>query len=224
MTYSSISTQLQRDLLIAMRGRSEILNPVVFFLIVILLFGLGIGPVGARLSAVGPAALWIVALFANMLSAEGIFRRDSDDGSLELFLLHENPLFIGVLIKVFVHWFVTAVPLVVLSPLAIVMFKLEFGVLETFIMTLLLGTPVLTIIGAIGSSLIVGLGKGGMLLALLVFPLYIPVLVFASSACYGALSGEPVTPQLLWLGVMLVGSITMGPFAIAAALRISQEY
>ena len=224
MTYSSIRIQVERDILIAIRGRSETFNSLVFFMVVILLFGLGIGPVGSRLSAVGPAALWVVALFANMLSVEGIFRRDFDDGSLELFLIHNNPLFFGVLLRVSVHWFVTALPLVIVAPLAVVMFNLETDVLVIFVATLLLGTPVLTLIGAIGSALTTGLGKGGMLLALLVLPFYIPVLVFGSSACYAAIDGESVRAQLLWLSVLLVASITVGPFAIAAALRISQEY
>lgn len=221
---SSLLVQLRRDFLIAVRGRSELANPLAFFVLVVVLFGLGVGTDPATLSAVGPGAIWVVALFANMLALEGMFRRDFDDGSLELFLIHNRPLFVGVLGKLAAQWSTTGLPLALLSPLAAVMLNVDTGGIVTIVATLLLGTPALTLIGAIGSALTVGLSKGGLLLSVIVMPLYVPVLIFGSSACYGVLAGDPITAHLLWLTAILLGTITLAPFAIAAALRISQEY
>ena len=159
-----------------------------------------------------------------MLSTENLFHRDYDDGSLELMLLHNRPLFLGVLGKLLAHWCVSGLPVAILSPLAAVFINAPPEIIVTLVGTLLLGTPVLTLIGGIGAALTAGRGRGGLLLAVLVMPLYIPVLIFGSGACYRILDGAVATGPMLWLTALLAGSITLAPFAIGAALKGSQEY
>ncbi|MEC8833639.1 MAG: heme exporter protein CcmB [Pseudomonadota bacterium] len=220
----NFGVQFRRDLLVAIRARTETANPIAFFVLALSLFVFAVGTDSETLPRVAPGVVWVVALFAAMLSTENLFQRDHDDGSLELMLLDSRPLFLGVLGKLLAHWSVSGLPVAILSPLAAVFINAPFEIIAILVGTLLLGTPVLTLVGGIGAALTAGLGRGGLLLAVLVMPLYIPVLIFGSGACYRVLDGATATGPVLWLIVLLAGSITLAPFAIGAALRGSQEY
>ncbi|QSO70683.1 heme exporter protein CcmB [Serratia marcescens subsp. marcescens ATCC 13880] len=214
-------TLVRRELKIACRKGSEIVNPLWFFLIVITLFPLGIGPEPQLLARIAPGIIWVAALLASLLSLERLFRDDFLDGSLEQLLLLPTPLPMTVLGKVCAHWVVTGLPLLILSPLVALLLSLDMQTWLAVAGTLLLGTPTLSLIGAIGVGLTVGLRKGGVLLSLLVLPLYIPVLIFATGAIDAAAMGMPIDGYLAILGAMLAGSVTLAPFAAAAALRVS---
>ncbi|AIN18880.1 MULTISPECIES: heme exporter protein CcmB [Yersinia] len=212
---------LRRELKIAFRKGAEIVNPLWFFLIVITLFPLGIGPEPQLLARIAPGIVWVAALLASLLSLERLFRDDFYDGSLEQLLLLPSPLALTVLGKVCAHWVVTGLPLLILSPLVALLLSLDSNTAIAMALTLLLGTPTLSFIGAIGVALTVGLRKGGVLLSLLVLPLYIPVLIFATAAIDAASMSLPIDGYLAILGAMLAGSATLTPFATAAALRVS---
>ncbi|THA00071.1 heme exporter protein CcmB [Rodentibacter pneumotropicus] len=214
---------IKRELKIARRKRSEILNPLWFFLIVITLFPLVIGPDPKLLSRIAPGIAWVAALLSALLSFERLFRDDFIDGSLEQLMLTKQPLVLTALSKVIAHWLLTGLPLILLSPIVALLLSLEIHLWWALALTLLLGTPVLSCIGAIGVALTVGLRKGGVLLSLLVVPLFIPVLIFASSVLDAAGLNLPYMGQLAILGAMMVGAITLSPFAVAAALRISLD-
>ncbi|VEH66219.1 heme exporter protein CcmB [Rodentibacter pneumotropicus] len=193
------------------------------FLIVITLFPLVIGPDPKLLSRIAPGIAWVAALLSALLSFERLFRDDFIDGSLEQLMLTKQPLVLTALSKVIAHWLLTGLPLILLSPIAALLLSLEIHLWWALALTLLLGTPVLSCIGAIGVALTVGLRKGGVLLSLLVVPLFIPVLIFASSVLDAAGLNLPYMGQLAILGAMMVGAITFSPFAVAAALRISLD-
>lgn len=212
---------LRRELLLAFRHRSQLANPLLFFTMVVSLFPLGIGPETTLLRTIAPGVLWVAALLAVMLSLENMFRTDFEDGTLEQLLLSPHPLSLLVLAKVVAHWLVTGLPLILLSPLLAVLLHMDPAVLPVLLLTLLLGTPVLNLVGAIGVALIVGLRRGGVLLSLLVLPLYIPVLIFAAGAVANAAAGLAVTGQLAILGAQLALSLALAPLATAAALRVS---
>lgn len=212
---------LMRDLTLAFRRRAEIANPLLFFVIVITLFPLGVGSQPNLLQAMAPGVIWVAALLAAMLSLDGIFRSDFEDGSLEQMLLSAHPVSILVLAKVAAHWLVTGLPLLLIAPLLAVLLGLPGGAMGVLVFTLLLGTPVLSLIGAIGVALTVGLRRGGILLSLLVLPLYMPVLIFASSAVEASASGFPATAQLFMLAAILALAIVLAPLPAAVALRIS---
>lgn len=212
---------LRRELKIAFRKGAEIVNPLWFFLIVITLFPLGVGPEPQLLARIAPGIIWVAALLASLLSLERLFRDDFLDGSLEQLLLLPSPLAMTVLGKVCAHWLVTGLPLLLLSPLVALLLSLDMHTWWAMALTLLLGTPVLSLVGGIGVALTVGLPKGGVLLSLLVLPLYIPVLIFATAGIDAAAMGMPIDGYLAILGAMLAGSITLAPFATAAALRVS---
>lgn len=214
-------TLLQRDLKIAVRHRGDIFNPLLFFIMVVTLFPLGIGPEPQMLARVAPGIIWVAALLASMLSLERLFKADFSDGSLEQMLLSPQPLSILVLAKVLAHWILTGVPLTIIAPLLAVLLNLDTNSYGALIATLTLGTPVLSLLGAIGVALTVGLRKGGVLLSLLILPLYIPVLIFATSAIDAAGMNLPYDGQLAIIGAMLIGSLTLAPFAIGASLRVS---
>ncbi|MGI2068354.1 heme exporter protein CcmB [Shewanella sp. MF08487] len=214
-------TLLQRDLKIAIRHRGDIFNPLLFFIMVVTLFPLGIGPEPQMLARVAPGIIWVAALLASMLSLERLFKADFSDGSLEQMLLSPQPLAILVLAKVLAHWILTGVPLIIIAPLLAVLLNLDGNSYGALISTLALGTPVLSLLGAIGVALTVGLRKGGVLLSLLILPLYIPVLIFATSAIDAAGMNLPYDGQLAIIGAMLIGSLTLAPFAIGASLRVS---
>ncbi|ESE42963.1 MULTISPECIES: heme exporter protein CcmB [Shewanella] len=214
-------TLLQRDLKIAIRHRGDIFNPLLFFIMVVTLFPLGIGPEPQMLARIAPGIIWVAALLASMLSLERLFKADFSDGSLEQMLLSPQPLSVLVLAKVLAHWLLTGVPLIIIAPLLAVLLNLDTNSYGALIATLTLGTPVLSLLGAIGVALTVGLRKGGVLLSLLILPLYIPVLIFATSAIDAAGMNLPYDGQLAIIGAMLIGSLTLAPFAIGASLRVS---
>ncbi len=214
-------TLLQRDLKIAIRHRGDIFNPLLFFIMVVTLFPLGIGPEPQMLARIAPGIIWVAALLASMLSLERLFKADFSDGSLEQMLLSPQPLSVLVLAKVLAHWLLTGIPLIIIAPLLAVLLNLDGNSYGALIATLALGTPVLSLLGAIGVALTVGLRKGGVLLSLLILPLYIPVLIFATSAIDAAGMNLPYSGQLAIIGAMLVGSLTLAPFAIGASLRVS---
>ncbi|WP_233139313.1 heme exporter protein CcmB [Aggregatibacter actinomycetemcomitans] len=214
---------IKRELQIAMRKQAEILNPLWFFLIVITLFPLVIGPDPKLLSRIAPGVASVAALLSALLSFERLFRDDFIDGSLEQLMLTPQPLMLTALAKVFAHWLLTGLPLILLSPVAALLLSLERAIWWALVLTLLLGTPVLSCLGAIGVALTVGLRKGGVLLSLLVVPLFIPVLIFSASVLDAAALNLPYGGQLAILGAILAAVVTLSPFAIATALRISLD-
>jgi len=214
---------LARDLRLAFRHRNEIFNPLFFFVIVVTLFPLGISPEQAMLAKIGPGIIWVAALLAAMLSLEGLFRADFEDGTLEHMLLSEHPLSLLALAKITAHWLITGFPVIVFSPLLGTLMFIQGDALGTLMVTLALGTPVLSLIGAIGMALTVSLKRGGMLLSLLVLPLYIPILIFSASAVSASVAGLEIAGQIYFLAAMLLFSLTLAPIAVAAALRVSLE-
>jgi len=212
---------MQRDLLLAFRHRNDIVNPLAFFLMVGILFPLGVSPEPKFLAEVAPGVIWVAALLASLLSVDSIFRTDFDDGSLEQMLISPQPLILLVLAKVFSHWLISGFCLALISPLLAMMLFLPSDALFSLVMSLLLGTPTLSLIGAIGAGLTVGLRKGGILISLLVLPLYIPVLIFGAGTVQAGTLAMPINGYLALLGAILVLAIMLAPFAIVAALRIS---
>lgn len=214
---------VQRDLRIAWRRRSDALSSLFFFVIVVSLFPLGVGPEPATLRLIASGVLWVAALLATLLSLGRLFAADHLDGTLEQMLLAAEPLWLVVTAKVCAHWLTSGLPLVLLSPLMGLQFGLEADEIAVLSATLLLGTPVLSLIGSIGAALTVGLRAGSVLLALLVLPLYIPVLVFGAAASGAFASGLAVMPHFSILGALLLASLALAPLAAALALRISLE-
>lgn len=212
---------IRRDLVLALRRRSEIANPLLFFILVITLFPLGIGAQPHLLQAIAPGIIWVSALLAAMLSLDSLFRSDFDDGSLEQMLLSPHPTSVLVLAKIIAHWLVTGLPLLIIAPLLAVFLGLPNHSLGILLLTLLLGTPVLSLIGAIGVALTVGLRRGGMILSLLVLPLYVPVLIFAGNAVQMASGGLPVDAQINILISILLMALVLAPLPVAAALKMS---
>lgn len=212
-----------RDLLLAARRNSDVLTVVLFFVIVVSLFPLGIGPDPKLLRTVGPGVLWVAALLASMLALGRVFAADHADGTLEQMMLGATPLGVVVAAKVFAHWLVTGLPLVLISPVLALQFDLPRELLGVLVLSLALGTPVLSLIGAIGAALTLGLRGAGALLALLVLPLYVPVLVIGAGAAEAAAAGLGGNAQLLLLAAMLIIAAAFAPWATAAALRISVE-
>lgn len=212
---------LRRDLLLSFRHRAEMANPLLFFVLVVALFPLGIGAQPNLLQSIAPGIIWVAALLASLLSLDSLFRSDFEDGSLEQLLLSHHPLSVLVLAKVLAHWLVTGLPLLLVAPLLAMFLGLADAALPTLLLTLLIATPVLSLIGAIAVALTVGLRRGGMILSLLVLPLYVPVLIFASNAVDRAASGLPVTGQLNLLLAILLFALTLAPLPTAAALKMS---
>ena len=212
---------LRRDLTLALRHRSELANPLVFFIVVVTLFPLALGPEKDILMRVAPGIIWVAALLAATLSMDRMFRMDFEDGSLEQLLLTHHPPSLLVLAKIVAHWLVTGLPLILVSPLLALLLHLPLKALPTLLASLALGTPVMSLVGAIGVALTVGLRRGGMLLTLLVLPLYVPVLIFAAGAVDNAAAELPVAGQLYFLAALLVLAVTLAPVATAASLRIS---
>ena len=212
---------LKRDLILAVRHRGEMLNPLLFFVLVTSLFPLGIGADPVLLKSIGPGIIWVAALLAALLSLDGIFRSDFEDGTLEQLLLSSHPVSVLVLAKVLAHWLITGLPLLLISPLLGILLGLPAAGIQVLLVTLLLGTPVLSLLGAVGVALTVGLRKGGMILSLLVLPLYVPLLIFAANAVDTAAAGLPITAHLSLISALLVLALSLSPLATAAALRIS---
>ncbi len=211
----------KRDLLIAFRRRSEIIHPLIFFVMVISLFPLAIGDDKVLLQKIAPAIIWVTALLATMLSLDNLFRSDFDDGSLEQMTLLKTPLSLLVTAKITAHWFITGLPLLLITPLLAVLLYVPTEMISMLLLTLLLGTPTLSLIGAVGIALTVGLRQGGVILSLLILPLYIPVLIFATLALQNSAQGFSAEAQLAMMLAILVLAITLSPFAIAAALKVS---
>jgi heme exporter protein B len=214
---------IRRDLLLAMRRRSDLFTTLFFFIIVVSLFPLGIGPEMDTLRLIAPGVVWVAALLASMLALERLFAVDYQDGSLEQMLLSPQPVSLLVLGKVLAHWLVTGVPLVFMAPLLGIQYDLSADALGVLILSLLLGTPSLSLIGSIGAALTLGLRGGGVLVSLLVLPLYIPVLIFGAGAVEASASGLGAESHLSMLAAILVGALLLSPLATAAALRISAE-
>ncbi|MDZ7749303.1 MAG: heme exporter protein CcmB [Halofilum sp. (in: g-proteobacteria)] len=219
--WRAFATILARDLRLAMRQRGELAQPLVFFAAVATLFPLALGPERELLQRIAPGIAWVAALLAVLLPMERIFRPDFDDGTLEQMLLSPHPAELLALAKVIAHWLVTCVPVIVLAPLIALVLQLPVAALPTLLASLALGTPVLALVGAIGVALTVGLRSGGPLLALLLLPLYIPVLIFAAGAVDRAAADMTAAGPLYVLAAMLVLALTLAPPAIAASLRIS---
>ena len=209
------------ELRVAFRHSAEIANPLWFFLIVITLFPLSIGPEPQLLARIAPGIIWVAALLSSLLALERLFRDDLQDGSLEQLMLLPLPLPAVVLAKVMAHWMVTGLPLLILSPLVAMLLGMDVYGWQVMALTLLLGTPTLGFLGAPGVALTVGLKRGGVLLSILVLPLTIPLLIFATAAMDAASMHLPVDGYLAILGALLAGTATLSPFATAAALRIS---
>ena len=212
-----------RDLLLAWRRRSDVLATLFFFIIVVSLFPLGIGPEQQLLRTIAPGVVWVAALLASMLALGRTFGNDYQDGTLEQLMLTPQPLYLIVLAKVLAQWLVSEVPLVLVAPLLGLQFGLSQNTLAVMTVSLLLGTPVLSLVGSIGAALTLGLRSANVLVALLVLPLYIPVLIFGAGAIEATVSGAEAQPYLLLLGATLVLALTFAPWATAAALRISVE-
>jgi len=211
---------LRRELLIGLRSPGQWLNPLLFFVIVITLFPLGIGPEPSRLATIAPGVLWVAALLAVLLSLDTLFERDRADGVLEQWVLGSLPLTVLVLSKVLAHWLASGLPLLLLSPVLGLMLGLPAQAVPVLCASLALGTLTLSLTGAIGAALTVGVNRGGVLLSLLVLPLNVPVLIFGASAVTAAADGFSPAAALTLLAAMAAFALSLAPWATAAALRI----
>ena len=211
------------DLLLLIRRRSDLARPLIFFLIISTLIPLGIAPDPQLLMKLAPGLIWIMSLLATLLSVDSLFGEDFQDGTLQQMLISPNLLFMPVLGKVTAHWLVMGLPLTLLSPLIGLMFSLPVDAMLPMVLSLALGTAVLSFVGAVGAALTLPLRRGGVLLALLVMPLYVPVLIFGSATVQSALDGLLWTSPLAVLAAFLVLAIILCPLAIIGALRVSSE-
>ncbi|WP_347331409.1 heme exporter protein CcmB [Marinimicrobium locisalis] len=210
---------LRRDLLLSARHPGDWINPLVFFLIAISLIPLGVGPESKVLAVLAPGVLWVMALLATLLSLDGLFRSDYDDGALEQCLVSPSLLYFTVLAKIVAHWLVTGLPLTLLSPVLGLMLSLPGGY-GTLCLSLLIGTATMSLVGAVGAALTVSLQRGGLLLSLIVMPLYVPILIFGASAVNDAAQGVTVGVPLAILGAFLALALALAPMGASAALRV----
>jgi heme exporter protein B len=220
---SAVGSLVRRDLTLAVRRRTDVLTTLFFFVIVVSLFPLGVGPDMDTLRTMGPGVLWVAALLAAMLSLGRMFAADHADGTLEQMLVAPYPLALLVLGKVGAHWLASGLPLVVLAPFLGLQYGLSAGALKVLVAALLLGTPCLSLIGAIGAALTLGVRGGGALVALLVLPLYVPVLIFGAGAVESHVTGLGAEGHLSLLAAFLVLAVAFTPWATAAALRIALD-
>ncbi len=220
---AALSAVIRRDLLLAMRRKSDVLTTLFFFIIVVSLFPLGIGPEMAMLRQIAPGVLWVAALLATMLSLNRLFAADHADGTLEQMALSAVPLGVLVTGKVIAHWLLSGLPLALLAPVLGLQFDLASGSLAVLVVSLLIGTPVLSLIGAVGAALTLGVRGGGVLVSLLVLPLYVPVLIFGAGAVEADLTGLGATAHLSLLAAFLALAAFFGPWATTVALRIALE-
>ena len=223
MILTAVTTIVRRDLLLALRRRSDVASALLFFIIVASLFPLGVGAEPNQLRAIAPGVIWVAALLSSMLSLGRLFAGDHADGTLEQIVLGAAPLGVVVTAKAFAHWLVSGLPLVLIAPLIALQYDVAPSLYAVLALSLLLGTPVLSIIGAIGAALTLGLRGGGILLSLLVLPLYVPVLILGAGSVDMAAAGLAPDGQLLLLAALLVIAAAFAPWATAAALRISLE-
>jgi len=214
---------IRRDLLLAIRQKSDVVNTLFFFVVVVTMVPLGIGPEPALLRDVAAGVVWVAALLAAILSLPRLFANDYADGTLEQMLLSAEPLSLIVLGKALAHWLVTGLPLTLMAIVFGVLFDLDWNATAVLVASLALGTPVLSLIGSIGAALTLGLRGGGVLTSLLVLPLYIPVLIFGAGSVNAAISGVGITAYFLLLGAFLLFTAVLMPWAVAVALRISIE-
>ncbi len=220
---SVIAASLARECLLAVRQLSDLATPLLFFILVGLLFVLGLEPSPEILAEVGPGVIWVAALLASLLGAERLFRADLESGALELQALGSEPLTLSIIGKLLAHWLVTGLPLILLSPLLALMLGLPQAALPPLLAALILGTPVLTVLCALGAALTVSLRSSGTLLALVVLPLTVPVLIFGSRVAMEAGQGGAAEGGMLWLGALCALAASLGPPAVAVAVRISLE-
>ena len=218
---TAFTALLRRDFLLAYRRRAELLQPLAFLLVVTTLFPLGVGPSPQLLADIAPGVIWIAALLATVLSLDSLFRSDFEDGTLEQMVMSGQSLSLIALSRIVAHWLVAGLPIVLLSPLLAMWMNLPDNGLSILVQSLIIGTPVLSLIGAIGGALTVSLKRGGQLLSLLVFPLYVPLLILATSAVSAAVAELPYVGQLGLMLAGLIAALTLAPFATAAALKLS---
>jgi heme exporter protein B len=214
---------VRRELRLALRQGSDSLVVVMFFVLTVILFPFGVGPEGEILRVISAGVIWVTALLAALLSMERLFQTDYEDGGLELLVLAPYPLEATVLAKCLVHWLTTGVPLIVAAPVLGIFLNLDPAGYFALLAAMLLGTPTLTLIGAIGAALVLGARRGGVLISLLVLPLYIPVLIFGVSAVDAAIHDTGIRAHLMIMGAMFLGALALAPWAAAGALRQAAE-
>ena len=219
--WSGFRSLLRRDLRIALRERNDLVQPVLFFVVVVSLFPLSVAPDRQLLQDAGPGIIWVSALLATLLALDSMFRPDYEDGSLEQLALSPQPLSLLVLAKAAAHWLASAVPLIVVSPLLAMLMQLPGNAKGVLALSLVLGTPSLSLIGAVGVGLTVGIRRNGVLLSLLVLPLYVPALIFGAGAVQSVMISQDPTPHLLLLAAFSLFTLAVCPLAAAAAIRIS---
>lgn len=223
-TFSAFMAVLRRDLRMSLRSRAEVMNPLLFFVIVVCLFPLGIDPGSGLLRQFASAIIWVAALLATLLSLERLFHSDFEDGSLEQLVLSPHPTSVLVAAKITAHWLTSGLLLLLLSPLLALVLGMPASLIPLLVAGLALGTPILSLVGAIGVALTVGLRRrGGMLVALLILPLYTPVLIFGANTVGAAAIGLPVAAQFYFLGALLALAATLAPLAAGAALSVTIE-
>ncbi len=218
-----VRLQFQREWRLLARARSEALNPLVFLIMTVTLFALALDGQAQALSRYAAGIFWVLVLLSSLLSLDGMFRRDFEDGSLEQILLLAEVPFLPIIGKMLAQWAATGLPVVLMSPLLGTVLQLPPEALGPLAGALLVGTPTVSMLGAVGAALVVGVRRGGALLGLLVLPLYIPVLIFGTAAVNGLAAGTGGVAQIYWLAAMSVLAVTLAPFAVHAALKISLE-
>ncbi|MBC7951273.1 MAG: heme exporter protein CcmB [Rhodospirillaceae bacterium] len=214
---------VRRDLRLALRQGSDSVMVVTFFVLTVVLFPFGIGPESGILERVSAGVLWVTALLASLLSLDRLFQADYEDGSLELLVLTPIALEVVVMGKVVAHWLTTGLPLLIAAPILAVLLHMNADGFSTLMLTMLIGTPILSLIGGIGAALVLGARRGGVLLSLLILPLYVPVLIFGVGAIDAAIQGRSAEPHLLILAGLLAAALPLSPWAMAAGLRQALE-
>lgn len=221
--YAGFWATLKRDLTLAARNKSELINPLIFFVIAVSFIPLAIGPESELLARLAPGVIWVMALLSTLLSLDGLFQSDYEDGTLEQLLISPQPLYLTVLAKVLVHWLTTGLPLTLVAPLLGAMLALPTAGFTALWASLALGTATMSLVGAVGAALTVTLRRSGLLLSLIIMPLYIPVLIFGSSAVQSSVSAGNIHLQLAVLGALLAMTLVLAPLAAAGALRLSAD-
>lgn len=216
-----LAQSFRRELLLSFRNRSDLMNPLIFFFCIVIFVPLAISPDERLLSTLAPGMVWIIALLSVLLSLDSLFSGDFEDGSLEQMFLSGQSLYWVVFVKGLVHWLVTGIPLSLLSPVLGLMMSLPADAYFVLVVSLLLGSGSLSFIGAIGSALTVSLRRGGVLISLIIIPLYVPVLIFGSGAVTSTIDGFSVSGQLAILAALFIASATLSPLACSGALRLS---
>ena len=218
--FNVFTTILKRDLFFGLRRSGELVNSLIFFLIVVTMFPFALGTESALLRDIYPGVIWVAALLSVTMSLDRMFNSDFEDGTLEQMLLSQHPTTFIAMAKIVAHWLLTGVPLIIASMFLGIIFGLSNEALQAMLATLLLGTPVLSLVGSAAMALTVGLRGGGMLLSLIILPLYIPLLIFSVAAVSNASQGLGFTGEIYFIGAILVLAITLAPFATALSLRI----